>query len=70
MGTEKLDAYVGWTGMASASSLAHFNSTDASDRGLETIEIDPQYAEALGFALGDVVCRLCYCLYASFLIVV
>lgn len=55
VGTEKIDAYVGWTGMASASSLAHFNSTDASDRGLETIEIDPQYAEALGFALGDVV---------------
>ena len=41
--------------MASASSLAHFNAGDAADKGLETIEIDPQYAEGLGFALGDVV---------------
>ncbi|KAI0631588.1 AAA-domain-containing protein [Trametes polyzona] len=52
---QKREAYVGWTGMASASSLAHFNSGDASDRGLETVEMDPQYAEGLGFALGDVV---------------
>ncbi|KAI0363690.1 AAA-domain-containing protein [Pilatotrama ljubarskyi] len=51
----KREAYVGWTGMASASSLAHFNSTEAGERGLETVEIDPQYAEGLGFALGDVV---------------
>lgn len=41
--------------MASASSLAHFNSGDSGDRGLETVEIDPQFAEGLGFALGDVV---------------
>ncbi|RDX44678.1 AAA-domain-containing protein [Lentinus brumalis] len=41
--------------MASASSLAHFNSGNAADRGLETVEIDPQYAEGLGFAMGDVV---------------
>lgn len=41
--------------MASASSLAHFNSGEAGDRGLETVEIDPQYAEGLGLALGDVV---------------
>lgn len=52
----KLEAYVGWTGMASASSLAHFNSGGASDRGMETVEIDPQYADGLGLALGDVVC--------------
>ncbi|OSD00321.1 AAA-domain-containing protein [Trametes coccinea BRFM310] len=52
---QKREAYVGWTGMASASSLAHFNSGDAGDRGLETVEIDPQYAEGLGLALGDVV---------------
>lgn len=52
----KPEAYVGWTGMASASSLAHFNAADAAERGLETVEIDPQYAEGLGFALGDVVC--------------
>jgi peroxin-1 len=38
--------------MASASSLARFNLSDTS---LETIEIDPQYAQALGFAHGDVV---------------
>ena len=52
---QKREAYVGWTGMASASSLAHFNSSDSGDRGLETVEIDPQYAEGLGFAMGDVV---------------
>ncbi|KAI9462642.1 AAA-domain-containing protein [Russula earlei] len=47
-------AYVGWTGMVSASSLAHFNPT-SSDQSLETVEIDPQYAEGLGFKKGDVV---------------
>jgi len=41
--------------MVSASSLAHFNST-SSDKSLETVEIDPQYAEGLGFKQGDVVC--------------
>ncbi|OBZ72980.1 Peroxisome biosynthesis protein PAS1 [Grifola frondosa] len=51
----KSEAYVGWTGMASASSLAHFNAGDSGDRGLETIEMDPQFAEGLGFSLGDVV---------------
>jgi len=40
--------------MVSASSLAHFNST-SSDNILETVEIDPQYAEGLGFKKGDVV---------------
>ncbi|KAG2135369.1 P-loop containing nucleoside triphosphate hydrolase protein [Suillus bovinus] len=48
------EAYVGWTGMASASSLASFNST-AGERGIETLEIDPQYAAGLGFKEGDVV---------------
>jgi len=50
-----VEAYVGWTGMASASSLAHFNSTDTTEKGLETIEIDPQYAQGLGLAQGDLV---------------
>ena len=43
--------------MVSASSLAHFNST-SSDNTLETVEIDPQYAEGLGFKKGDVVCAI------------
>ncbi|KAG1893975.1 P-loop containing nucleoside triphosphate hydrolase protein [Suillus fuscotomentosus] len=51
---EGREAYVGWTGMASASSLALFNST-AAERGIETLEIDPQYAAGLGFKEGDVV---------------
>ncbi|KAF9453962.1 AAA-domain-containing protein [Macrolepiota fuliginosa MF-IS2] len=52
----KLEAYVGWTGMASASSLAHFNaSQSAGGDGFETIEIDPQYAQGLGFSQGDLV---------------
>ncbi|GLB37363.1 putative peroxisome biogenesis factor 1, N-terminal [Lyophyllum shimeji] len=50
-----VEAYVGWTGMASASSLAHFNATDSAEKGLETIEIDPQYAQGLGFTQGDLV---------------
>ncbi|KAI9441226.1 AAA-domain-containing protein [Lactarius indigo] len=51
---KKLQAYVGWTGMVSASSLAHFNSS-SPDSSLETVEIDPQYAEGLGFHKGDMV---------------
>lgn len=51
---EGREVYVGWTGMASASSLASFNST-AGERGIETLEIDPQYAAGLGFKEGDVV---------------
>lgn len=53
-GGKKLQAYVGWTGMVSASSLAHFNS-NSPDSPLETVEIDPQYAEGLGFHKGDLV---------------
>ncbi|KAG2078617.1 AAA-domain-containing protein [Suillus decipiens] len=48
------EAYVGWTGMASASSLASFNST-AGERGIETLEIDPQYATGLGLKEEEVV---------------
>ncbi|THU89378.1 AAA-domain-containing protein [Dendrothele bispora CBS 962.96] len=50
----KNEAYVGWTGMASASSLAQFNSANSGE-SFETIEIDPQYAQGLGFSQGDVV---------------
>ncbi|KZP06536.1 PEX-1N-domain-containing protein [Athelia psychrophila] len=53
-GVLKTEAYIGWTGMASASSLAHFNSAD-KEKGFETIEIDPQYAMGLGLAQGAVV---------------
>ncbi|KAG7449775.1 AAA-domain-containing protein [Guyanagaster necrorhizus] len=49
----KKEAYVGWTGMASASSLASINSVNGDSLG--TIEIDPQYAQALGFLQGDLV---------------
>ncbi|KAJ3727064.1 P-loop containing nucleoside triphosphate hydrolase protein [Lentinula raphanica] len=49
------EAYVGWTGMASASSLAQFNLSDTTEKGLETIEIDPQFSQSLGFAQGDTV---------------
>lgn len=40
--------------MASSSSLAHFN-VDARENAFETVEIDPQYAQGLGFAEGDIV---------------
>ncbi|KIM45052.1 hypothetical protein M413DRAFT_441700 [Hebeloma cylindrosporum] len=52
---ERIEVYVGWTGMASASSLAHFNAGQAADGGFETIEIDPQYAQGLGLSQGDLV---------------
>lgn len=42
--------------MASASSLAQFNSGRTGDKGLETVEIDPQFAGGLGFSEGSVVC--------------
>ncbi|KAJ7350362.1 P-loop containing nucleoside triphosphate hydrolase protein [Mycena albidolilacea] len=51
--TEKLEVYVGWTGMASASSLAQFNA--GGEKGIETIEIDPQYALGLGLKQHDLV---------------
>ncbi|KAF4598456.1 Peroxisome biosynthesis protein pex1 [Pleurotus pulmonarius] len=51
----KVEAYVGWTGMASASSLAQFNASGPNDKGFETVEIDPQYAQGLGFTQGDLV---------------
>lgn len=48
--------------MASASSLAQLHSQTTSTRAgadkgasLETVEIDPQFATALGFAQGDIV---------------
>ena len=50
-----LDAYLGWTGMASASSLAHFNAGQLGERNFETLEMDPQYAQGLGLAQGDLV---------------
>ena len=50
-----LDAYIGWTGMASASSLAHLNAGQLGERNFETLEIDPQYAQGLGLAQGDLV---------------
>ena len=40
--------------MASASSLAHFNSAD-KEKGFETVEMDPQYATGLGLDQGDIV---------------
>ncbi|KAH9485161.1 Peroxisome biosynthesis protein PAS1 [Psilocybe cubensis] len=49
------EIYVGWTGMASASSLAHFNAAQSGDGSFETIEIDPQYAQDVGLVQGDLV---------------
>ncbi|KDQ13914.1 hypothetical protein BOTBODRAFT_175049 [Botryobasidium botryosum FD-172 SS1] len=48
-------AYVGWTGMTAASSLAQFTAGQKDGGTLETVEIDPQYASALGFAQGEIV---------------
>lgn len=48
-------AYVGWTGMASSSSLAQFQNGIRAGDALETIEIDPQLASSLGFVEGSTV---------------
>jgi peroxin-1 len=52
---QPLDAYFGWTGMASASSLAHINASQLGERSFETLEMDPQYAQGLGLSQGDLV---------------
>ena len=44
--------------MAAASSLASWNTSQGNDPKLETIEIDPQYAQSLGYRENDVVCRV------------
>lgn len=44
--------------MASASSLAQFNVSEPGEKGLETVEIDPQYSQSLGLAQGDVVSQV------------
>ncbi len=44
--------------MASASSLSQFNATKIGDGGLETIEIDPQFAQGIGLAQWDIVCEM------------
>ncbi|KLO10316.1 AAA-domain-containing protein [Schizopora paradoxa] len=51
---QKIEAYVGWTGMAASSSLARFQG-GSNENALETLEIDPQFAGSLGLHLGDVV---------------
>lgn len=55
---KNIEAFVGWTGMASASSLAHFSSPSSTEERIETLEIDPQFAQGLGFGPDDVV-RTC-----------
>ncbi|CAE7230329.1 unnamed protein product [Rhizoctonia solani] len=48
--------YVGWTGMASASSLSKWqHGAQAAAEALDTIEIDPQIAQSYGFKDGATV---------------
>lgn len=51
------EAYLGWTGMLATSSLEYFKAAN-TDNDRETVEIDPQLAQGLGFAEGDVVSTL------------
>ncbi|KAF8588870.1 AAA-domain-containing protein [Ramaria rubella] len=44
--------YVGWTGMAASSSLAQWQTSVRTGDALETIEIDPQFANSLGISEG------------------
>ncbi|PVF92751.1 AAA-domain-containing protein [Serendipita vermifera] len=52
-GDQSRVAYLGWTGLASASSSARWTSKQ-SDDGIDTIEIDPQLCTSLGFSEGDI----------------
>ncbi|KZT58647.1 AAA-domain-containing protein [Calocera cornea HHB12733] len=55
-GTAGKSVYVGWTGMASSSSLAQWQSRGAGGDGLlETVEIDPGFATSLDLREGAVV---------------
>ncbi|KAG8859203.1 Peroxisome biosynthesis protein pex1 [Serendipita sp. 411] len=53
-GQESKVAYLGWTGLASASSAARWTSNSAGN-DLDTLEIDPQLASSLGFSEEEVV---------------
>lgn len=56
--------YVGWTGMASASSLSKWqHGAQAAAEALDTIEIDPQVAQSYGFKDGATVGCLLLRLY-------
>ncbi|KIJ51215.1 hypothetical protein M422DRAFT_223669 [Sphaerobolus stellatus SS14] len=50
-----VSVHLGWTGMASASSIAQWQSGGRTADRLETVEIDPQLAASLGFAEGSTV---------------
>jgi peroxin-1 len=53
---KKAEAYVGWTGMPAASSLANYGGKSVGGE-LETIEVDPLFADVIGLKRSDVVCR-------------
>ncbi|KAG8831700.1 Peroxisome biosynthesis protein pex1 [Serendipita sp. 399] len=53
-GSELKVAYLGWTGLASASSAARWTSNSAGSE-LDTLEIDPQLASSLNFSEGEIV---------------
>ena len=46
-------AYLGWSGLAAASSLAEVGTVSAG--GLETVEVDPEVAMSLGWVEGSMV---------------
>ncbi|EJD40467.1 AAA-domain-containing protein [Auricularia subglabra TFB-10046 SS5] len=56
-----VSAHVGWTGLASASSLAQWQNrlssaaSSSRDASFETLEIDPQFATSLGFPENAIV---------------
>jgi hypothetical protein len=57
--------------MASASSLAHFGGgAGGGEKGLETIEIDPQYGGSLGLEEGDLVSLYLFILFLEFWLMV
>lgn len=52
------EAYLGWSGLAAASSLAGSFSTlgGGGRESVETVEVDPEVAMGLGWAEGTIVC--------------
>ena len=54
--TASKQAYLGWSGLSSASSLS-FHQVGEGRKGMETIEMDPEVARGLGWPEGQVVSR-------------
>ena len=49
-----MEAYLGWTGMVSASSLAHFQAGKGAEKGMETVEMEVMYQSMGGKRMAEI----------------